>query len=54
MRLADQLIFSLQLFSRQRFRTLMALISVSVGVMAVLLLTGISEGARQFVLQEFS
>lgn len=54
MRLADQLIFSLQLFSRQRFRTLMALISISAGVMAVLLLTGVSEGARQFVLQEFS
>ncbi len=54
MRWVDQLNFSLQLFSRQRFRTLMALISVSIGVMSVLLLTGLSEGARQFVLQEFS
>ncbi|NVJ99971.1 MAG: ABC transporter permease [Oceanospirillaceae bacterium] len=54
MRLADQLQFSLQLFLRQKFRTLMALLAVSIGVMSVLLLTGLSEGARQFVLQEFS
>lgn len=54
MRLSDQLSFSLQLFLRQKFRTLMALLAVSVGVMSVLLLTGLSEGARQFVLQEFS
>lgn len=54
MRLSDQLQFSLQLFLRQKFRTLMALLAVSIGVMSVLLLTGLSEGARQFVLQEFS
>ena len=54
MRLADQLKFSWQLFVRQRFRTLMALLAVSIGVMSVLLLTGLSQGARQFVLNEFS
>lgn len=54
MRLIDQLKFSWQLFIRQRFRTLMALLAVSIGVMSVLLLTGLSEGARQFVLKEFS
>jgi putative ABC transport system permease protein len=54
MRLGDQLKFSWQLFIRQRFRTLMALLAVSIGVMSVLLLTGLSQGARQFVLNEFS
>lgn len=54
MRLIDQLKFSWQLFIRQRFRTLMALLAFSIGVMSVLLLTGLSEGARQFVLKEFS
>jgi len=54
MRFADQISFSFQLFSRQRFRTLMALMAVSIGVMSVLILTGLSQGAKQFVLQEFS
>jgi len=53
-RLLDQLEFSLQLFMRQKFRTLMALLAVSIGVTSVLLLTGLSEGASQFVLREFS
>lgn len=54
MRAADLLQFNLRLLLRQRFRTLMSLLAMAVGVAAVLLLTGLGEGARQFVLNEFS
>jgi putative ABC transport system permease protein len=54
MRTADLLQFNLRLLLRQRFRTLMSLLAMAVGVAAVLLLTGLGEGARQFVLNEFS
>ncbi|MFW1676595.1 ABC transporter permease [Pontibacter sp. JAM-7] len=53
-RLPDLLLFNLRLLRRQWFRTLMILLATSVGVCAVLLLTGLGEGARRFVLQEFS
>ncbi len=54
MRTTDLLQFNLRLLLRQRFRTLMSLLAMAVGVAAVLLLTGLGEGARQFVLNEFS
>ena len=54
MRLIDKLSFSFQLYTRQRFKTVMTLLAVSIGVMSVVLLTGLSDGARQYVLREFS
>lgn len=54
MRSADLLSFNLRLLTRQWFRTLMILLATAVGVAAVLLLTGLGEGARRFVLEEFS
>ncbi|NVK43122.1 MAG: ABC transporter permease [Oceanospirillaceae bacterium] len=54
MRFADLLQFNGRLLLRQRFRTAMSLLAMAVGVAAVLLLTGLGEGARQFVLNEFS
>lgn len=53
-RSTDQLRFTLFALFRQRFRTLMQLIAMSIGVLAVVLLTGIGEGGRQYVLGEFS
>ncbi|WP_432696547.1 ABC transporter permease [Marinobacterium sp. YM272] len=54
MRSADLIRFNMRLLTRQWFRTLMILLATSVGVAAVLLLTGLGEGARRFVLEEFS
>jgi putative ABC transport system permease protein len=54
MRWQDQLQFNLRALSRQRFRTLMQLIAMSIGVFSVVLLTGLGEGGRQFVMAEFS
>ncbi len=50
----DQLRFALRAMLRQRFRTVMQLIAMSIGVLAVVLLTGLGEGGRQYVLGEFS
>ncbi len=54
MRSADLIRFNARLLVRQWFRTLMILLATAVGVAAVLLLTGLGEGARRFVLEEFS
>lgn len=53
MRAADVLGFTLLVLRRQRFRSLMQLLSVSIGVGAVLLLVALGEGARGYVLREF-
>ena len=54
MRFLDLLRYDLIALLRHRFRTLMILIAISIGVIAVNLLTGLGEGARLFVLGEFS
>ena len=54
MRLADQIVFSFQLFSRHRVRTLLLLLAVGAGVASVILLTSLGEGARSYVNREFS
>jgi len=54
MRGPDLLRFNLRLLIGQWFRTLMTLLATAVGVAAVLLLTGMGEGARRFVLEEFN
>jgi putative ABC transport system permease protein len=54
MQATDLIRFNLRLLTGQWFRTLMTLLATAVGVSAVLLLTGMGEGARRFVLEEFS
>lgn len=54
MRTGDLLRFDFQVLNRHRFRTLMMLVAMSIGVAAVNLLTGLGEGAKSFVLGEFS
>ena len=54
MRTPDLFRFNLRLLTGQWFRTLMTLLATAVGVAAVLLLTGMGEGARRFVLEEFN
>ena len=54
MTLRDQIGFSLIAITRQRFRTIMQLVAMAIGVLAVVLLTGLGEGGRQYVLTEFS
>jgi putative ABC transport system permease protein len=53
MRSADVGRFAWQALSRHRFRTAMVLLAMAVGVAAVVVLTALGEGARQFVLAEF-
>src|SRR5690606_31711185 len=54
MRSADLLHFNLQLVLRHRFRSLMILLALAIGVAAVNLLTGLGEGAKAYVLSQFS
>lgn len=50
----DQLVFSLQVFNRHRLRSSLILLAISIGVAAVILLTGLGEGARRYIDREFS
>lgn len=54
MRLLDLLRFTLLALRRQRFRSLMLLTAVGLGVGAVVVLTALGEGARGYVLGEFA
>ena len=54
MRLTDHFRFSFRAIVRQRFRTTMQLLAMAIGVLAVVLLTGIGEGGRRFVMAEFT
>jgi putative ABC transport system permease protein len=51
---ADLLRFSTQTLLRQRFRGAMILFAMALGVAAVLILTALGEGARGYVVNEFS
>ncbi len=53
MRIGDLIRFDLQVLQRHRWRTVMMLVAMAIGVTAVNLLTGLGEGARGFVLGEF-
>ncbi len=53
-RLQDHLTFTLRSLTRTRFRTTMQLVAMAIGVLAVVLLTGIGEGGRRFVMAEFA
>lgn len=54
MRLLDIIIFTGQTLGRHRFRSAMTLLSMAIGVAAVVTLTGLGEGARGYVLGQFS
>lgn len=54
MRLADLVRFTLLALRRQRFRSLMLLVAVGLGVSSVVVLTALGEGARLYVLGEFA
>ena len=54
MRLLDIILFTGQTLSRHRFRSAMTLVSMAIGVAAVVTLTGLGEGARGYVLGQFS
>lgn len=53
MRTADLLAFCVNALRRHAFRTFMMFIAMSIGVAAVIVLTGLGEGARRYVLREF-
>ena len=54
MRWSDQTRYCVQSLLRTGFRSLMLLLSMSIGVASVVLLTSLGESARQFVLGEFA
>lgn len=54
MRPYDLVNFTLLALRRQRFRSIMLLVAVGLGVGAVVVLTALGEGARGYVLGEFS
>ncbi|MDH3399909.1 MAG: ABC transporter permease [Chromatiales bacterium] len=54
MRLGDTGKFAAQSLIRARGRTLLMLLAMSIGVSAVVILTGLGEGARRFVTGEFA
>jgi len=51
---ADLVRFSAQTLLRQRFRSFMILLATGLGVAAVMILTALGEGARGYVMSEFS
>ncbi len=54
MRLVDLMRYTLLALRRQRFRSVMLLVAVGLGVGAVIVLTALGEGARRYVLGEFA
>src|SRR2546427_9967738 len=54
MRATDLLRYSGGAVSRHRLRTFLSILGVGIGVAAVILLTGLGEGARRFVVGEFA
>lgn len=54
MRSADGFVLAWNALREHRLRTALSMLGVAIGVAAVILLTSIGEGARQFVLAEFT
>ena len=54
MTLIDQLRFNTQVLARQRWRTALLLLTISLGVASVVVLTSVGEGARRYIAGEFS
>ena len=51
---ADRIHFTLQTLNGYRLRSTLVLLAMTIAVMAVLLLTALGEGARRYVIDEFS
>jgi putative ABC transport system permease protein len=54
MHFSDLMFFNFRVISRQRIRSIMLLIAIAIGVLAINVLTGLGEGGKQFVLGEFN
>ena len=54
MNLADTLLFALGSLRGSRARTLLIILAMSIGVASVVVLTGLGEGARRYVINQFS
>ena len=54
MRPVDLARYTILALRRQRFRSLMLLLAVGLGVAAVIVLTALGEGARGYVMGEFA
>jgi putative ABC transport system permease protein len=54
MQFQDQVQFNWRVFSAQRMRTLLLLLSVTIGVASVVMLTSVGEGARRYIEDQFS
>jgi putative ABC transport system permease protein len=54
MNLADTLLFASGSLRGSRARTLLMILAMSIGVAAVVVLTGLGEGARRYVVNQFS
>ena len=50
----DLLRLSLGTFSGHRLRTALSMLGIAIGVAAVILLTSLGEGARRYMVEEFS
>ena len=53
MKFSDLLFLAFSTLIRYPLRTMMLLIATSIGVMAVILLTAVGEGARDYITSEF-
>ncbi len=54
MRIADTLSFAWISLTAGRVRSVLTLLAMSIGVAAVIVLTGVGEGARRYVVEQFS
>src|SRR3989338_2180213 len=54
MRLIDVVQFALGSLRGSRTRTLLMILAMSIGVASVVVLTGLGEGARRYVVNQFS
>lgn len=54
MRIADLFVYATRALIRQRFRSMMILLAMAMGVASVVVLTGLGEGARLYVAGEFA
>jgi putative ABC transport system permease protein len=54
LKLADTLIFATGSLRGSRTRTLLMILAMSIGVAAVVILTGLGEGSRRYVINQFS
>ncbi|WP_207062255.1 ABC transporter permease [Motiliproteus sp. SC1-56] len=50
----DRLSFNAQLLKRHRVRALLLVLTIAIGVASVVMLTAVGEGARRYVVREFS